>query len=405
MKTIALIFCNFIFTTLSVLAQVEEEPCKLILQNGLYKTFKIEKHGNFQQDLKTYFASDEFKRDLQDNKWGGTVGVVIEGVPVEIGASASNNEISEFQRKVREATSLTITQSFYDYSVTRIPDVELANAYTQCILASRKFGFKITPIVNEKDVLFIVAYTKEFDQDPMPTVRRFEIRGGTNVSKSFNVGDKLTNQTSISSDRNPEGDLTLILETDRGLATYRVPADPSGFNKDFPVGTIIISYLNWSEFQQVTKNNSNNPNGNVWASKYSKWSPADGRSIPNSAFQRVASQPNVPDLRGSFLRGLNQFDTDEPNQVSSARKDPDNRSRGSFQTDAFKSHNHDITDPGHNHSYREPGGAGSSGVPGNPQGMTGATTGTKTTGITIKNNGDVETRPKNIAIYYYIRIN
>ncbi len=52
-----------------------------------------------------------------------------------------------------------------------------------------------------------------------------------------------------------------------------------------------------------------------------------------------------------------------------------------------------------------PGGPGSSGVPGNPQGLLETDTGPAATGISIKKYGDIETRPKNVAIFYYIRIN
>ena len=56
-----------------------------------------------------------------------------------------------------------------------------------------------------------------------------------------------------------------------------------------------------------------------------------------------------PDLRGMFLRGLNNFGT---GTRSDGRQDPDGGSRsvGSYQADQMQSHKH--TDSGHRHSYQ-----------------------------------------------------
>jgi hypothetical protein len=385
----------------------EENACKLILQNGLYKTYKIEKNQNFEQDLKSYFSGEEFSRAFREGDWGGKLDVIIDGVPLGIGINSSQSEFEEFQRKIRNATILNLTQSFYDYSSTIIPDVELAKVYSDCIKDSRLYGFKILKTVGEKEAYFVIEYLRyPQERAGMPIVTRFDVRGGSNVSKSFEIGDELMTETTISVDRNPEVDLVFVLETDRGAAFLRVPSDPSGFNKDFPVGTIIISYLNWTEFQAVTKNNASNPGANVWTARYSKWAPADGRQVPNSSFQNVTSQVSVPDLRGQFLRGLNQFDFDQSSQVSLDKKDPSDRVRGGYQADDFRSHKHNVIDKGHHHGlksalirdYVHPGGGEASGVP--PDGFF-----MGKADISEDEVGGEETRPKNVAIYYYIRIN
>lgn len=388
----------------------DEEPCKLILQNGLYKTFQIVKTENFQKDLKTYFSSEQFKKDFRDNKWGGTLSVVVDAIPIEIGANSSDLQINEFQSKVKESKSLTISKSFYDYAYTNIPDVELARAYTDCINDSRKFGFKVKTSISNKDVLFIISYYKEFDKDPMPIVKRFEIRNATGISKSFEIGDFINNQTSVSCNRDVDKDLIFVLETDRGIATFKVPAEPSGFNKDLPVGTIIPSYLTWTEFQNATKNNSQNPNGNIWSAKHSKWAPADGREIYGSVFYSLTNKSNIPDLRGMFLRGLNQFDKEYSTIKIEDRKDSDERDRGDFQSDAIKSHNHDIQQQNFGGTITTPVAVSqnTSGADGDLDGsskVTGYDKHTVPLVITPNKDGSKETRPKNISIYYYIRIN
>lgn len=100
---------------------------------------------------------------------------------------------------------------------------------------------------------------------------------------------------------------------------------------------------------------------------------------------------NVPDLRGSFLRGSG----------TSALDPSSPRSVGSFQAEAYLSHNHGVTDPGHYHSaavvtYSLQGGS-------NYGQAAGGNTGTSLTGITINNSGGAETRPDNYAVLMCIK--
>ncbi len=374
-------------------AQDDSKACQLILQEGLYKQYKIVRTSSFNKDLKEYFSSETFKKDYHEGSWGGKIAVVYDGVPIELGANSSDKDLAEFQQKISSSKELKVTQNFYDYSSISIPDVELAKVYSDCV-NEKRFGFKVTPKIGEKDVFFVISYFKSpNEKDGMPKIIRFELKGAGNISKSFKIGDNINTETSITADRDPEKDLTLIMETDRGVATYFVPAEPSGFNKDFPVGTIICSYLNWTQFQAASKNNLKSPGGsNIWTSRYSKWAPADGREVPNSGFQKVAAVTNVPDLRGQFLRGLNQFDGEQTSQVDPSKKDPDNRTRGSFQADENKSHSH--TTPGH---YQELSLKG-------PGGLVQLIYGTEPPQTTQASGGE-ESRPKNTAIFYYIRIN
>lgn len=114
------------------------------------------------------------------------------------------------------------------------------------------------------------------------------------------------------------------------------------------------------------------------------WVPLDGRDVTNSEFSALAGMEILPDARGKFLRMLNMGEKGE-------RFDPKlERAAGSYQGDTFKSHIHPV---GKNHG--SPGGGGVGLVHANPS------YGPHSTG----GAGDDETRPKNIAVYYYIKIN
>lgn len=172
--------------------------------------------------------------------------------------------------------------------------------------------------------------------------------------------------------------------------------------KALPVGTIIASILEFKKFKNVAGN---------------AWKPADGRKVSaKSKYATLTGNTTLPDLRGMFLRGLNQFDS-----VKGPRrdkyKDPDGRRRkaGKLQEDAtslpknkknpFKGNALSAGD--HSHIYfkarRKGGRSGSNERASSEAGNTGSS-GSHTHKVLITAGGDSETRPVNIAVLYYIKI-
>jgi hypothetical protein len=377
------------------ITQTTSEPCTLILKNGLYKTFTFARSSNFEQDLKTYFASDSFKEDFRNHRWGGDINVVvpIDGVPTPMGlsANANNDEINRFSQRVASATSLKVNQSFFDSALTSIPDVELAREYSDCL--HQQFGLKPVIDVGENEVTISIIDKKEFDADVMPTVKNFAVVNGEVLMGNVQIGNRLGNNTTIIVKRLPDKDLVFALDTDKGAIDRRIPGTSPGLNKDLPIGTIIASYLTFDQFSGVTSNNINCPSG-LFMARCSKWAPADGRTVPGSklAGLQLPLEGTVPDLRGVFLRGLDEFDSagSAPAQNDN-RNDPEkSRRAGSYQADELKEHDHGFatslnqTQVGPNSS--------SFGKNGGP-------------GFRTSKEGGSETRPKNVAVYYYIRIN
>ena len=120
-----------------------------------------------------------------------------------------------------------------------------------------------------------------------------------------------------------------------------------------------------------------------------------------------------PDLRGMFLRGLNNFGT---GTRSDGKQDPDGGSRtvGNYQADEMQSHTH--TDSGHTHPYDTFNGNQIGHVDSNTAyarsyksktTKTGkANLGNPTdsgTGAGSPRHGD-ETRPKNVGVIFCVKI-
>jgi hypothetical protein len=383
---------------------MEANQCSKLLENGIYTTLNITKSGDFHYDLKKYYESDQFKKDFKAQKLTfGAEAIDPETlVKTVLNFGASDDEVNEFQLKIKSLDTIKISQSFFDSFTLHTPNKDLIVGYVKCLeIQNNAKGLSTIVQEAEEGITIFIMYNKISNTDPSPIVENYTITNGTEISKSFKKGKKLDKDNSITIKRKtPDNEVFFFLDTNKGPVNVLVKGIPSGFNKDFPVGTIINSYLAWDEFQNVTKNNFNNPDTGIWNSKYSKWSPCDGRAIDNSSGLARASTnlTNVPDLRGTFLRGYNKFDPSENLNgiaaVSPAQKDPnDNRVRGEFQQDQIISHTHNCY---------QPNAAGLVAECGDCAGVIYTMSYTSTS---EQYNGGVETRPKNVAINYYIRIN
>lgn len=106
---------------------------------------------------------------------------------------------------------------------------------------------------------------------------------------------------------------------------------------------------------------------------------------------------NLPNLRGEFIRGWDN-----------GRGVDTGRAFGSAQSGAIESHTHSVTDPGHSHSgaAQYPGSGPEQNQAGSPEDRTSFNieSGISTTGITIGSTGGAETRPRNIALMYCIKV-
>jgi hypothetical protein len=149
---------------------------------------------------------------------------------------------------------------------------------------------------------------------------------------------------------------------------------------DTPVGTVISSLLTEAQFQSERGTN---------------WVLADGRTIASTTkFAQLYGSTTIPDLRGQFLRGKN-------NGRADGNQDPaGERSLGVYQADQFQGHWHNF--------FGEDGGIGSAG---RYRVSTNSTTGLSnvvTNPITDGTNGTPrtgnETRVKNVAVNYFIKI-
>jgi hypothetical protein len=162
------------------------------------------------------------------------------------------------------------------------------------------------------------------------------------------------------------GDLLLQLKADAGK-----------------VGDVKTSMLTEAQFQ---------------AQHNDTWVLMDGRGVGGSTYETITGSSTIPDARGQFLRGKN-------NGRADGQENPDGDvALGTYQADEFASHNHGGGN--HNHTYNKGGSdafngpfSDSTNDQNPPDGVT------DNSGVIINTEGGNETRPKNVTINYFIKIN
>lgn len=157
-----------------------------------------------------------------------------------------------------------------------------------------------------------------------------------------------------------------------------------------PLGSIIQSMLEEPVFQ--AQQGSPAP---------STWVLADGRDVTGSAYQQLTGNTNIPDLRGIFTRGLNNGGS-----VAGTRADGNQNpydptgtyTPGQYEADKAGPHNHQVqlsSVGGGPPFFAARGGANT--------GEVGGTTSNVADPLGAFDN--LETRPKNVSVNHYIRIN
>jgi hypothetical protein len=169
------------------------------------------------------------------------------------------------------------------------------------------------------------------------------------------------------------------------------------------LGTIISSALNYDQLNDLIGEKRG-------CTPSSSYAPCDGRSVSDSKLANILIQntgaPNVPDLRGAFVRGLNEMHLEGQPPLDILKSDPDglNRKAGDYQPDILLAHNH----PANGHINGSV--CGSNGTRdcdgGDEKFNCDPSFGDHTVIVNVAENvGGQETRPRNVAVYFYIKIN
>jgi len=397
-------------------SQTDECHCNDLFDKDLKNQFASFSSQNSKEILYKYFSSDQTTRQAMKNNrsYEGSVGLVIEAIPIDIGfggsSSSSNDRFYSMYKQSIENKYISdeVLQSLYS---TALPDKSFSS-YEQCLNLCKevynKYGITLRNISSQEDLVVLELKFKSAPSGGKITIKDATYSNGTVIGgKKFEKGVEIIDGQVIYEHikLRPDENITVSISFNVGSLPASLSLQSRSKvrkSSDAPLGAIVASILNYNDFLKL--------NGLEYESDINKmiWAPCDGRSIGTiEGTYGAYSGGKTPDLRGLFLRSVNDmgaYTATVPTPMQS-NLNPENKQAGQVQLDAFQGHKHiNSSKIGENRSDNPQS-------PNGPNKQRGNVTGTnltETDGNYDAGDGipriSIETRPKNISVYYYIKI-
>lgn len=411
-----LLLTAFSLSAVMSYAQNAQCDCSAALSNDLTTIHSSEQYQKLREWLYVYFSSDEtHQKQMKSDKsfsWNSEMEAVIEEVPVK-GKGDANYTTSDQSQIYNHLAQVYSKNNFFsddDYNevFTRHMSNNQLEAYKACLETcgtkgmgglssivrgdpydefSIQIDFSSTPSGDSLSLSGDAIYNNLTPMGKLLFKDKTKIRDRQSIVQYFKRIDPKKN-ASFSFNVKQSG----VALTPIQFSARRVSDAVN--TQQTPVGTIVASVLNYNAFLQA----NGLPVADANDMSKAIWIPCDGRSLNASTYSKYGI---VPDLRGVFLRGINDFGVSYSgvSKVADNKKNPIDKNAGDFQQDALLQHFHSV--PGN----------GQGGPPGWALENVGRIGTYSTSGASEYTNvgesrtsGD-ETRPKNITVYYYLKIN
>jgi|GEM_PF-1244458 len=381
-----------------------KKGCSEAIDSKLMSEVKIENFSEFNKAYKQILKLKEEDFESKNEnilKEGDALASLYDMLfTLKVKDEKAFNQIKQYALDYSKDETLGIYSNESSFFYSKIMPPEAFEAYKDCITKTNTAGILSFEVLSDNGSQLTVSITYR-QQDP--TDPEFLTISTVNMNDNlrFQSGGNILRKGDIIPEFQP-----ILLDIEREnqnrtstlIITFK--ARPESINESFdpiiqsdgtPIGTVISSPFPYAQFCEI------NGYPQFFDKQKSKWAPCDGRSIDSECFPG-----QTPDLRGVFIRGLNQFlkDKDEP-KLEETRKDPeDDRNPSSFQKDGFSEHAHTefVTYYTGSTGATEGNKSGVCNYPNSPHGV-------YSSGVKTSYEGIEETRPKNIALYYYIKIN
>ncbi|QHC84714.1 hypothetical protein AS589_07900 [Empedobacter brevis] len=393
------------------MAQTDDCRCNELFDKDLKNQFTSFSSQNSKELLYKYFSSDQTTRQAMKNDASleGSVGLVIKAIPINIGFGSSSSSSSDrFYSMYKQSIenkyiSDEVLQSLY---TTALPDKSFT-AYEQCLIfcGANKNGIILRNISTQDDLIVLELKFKSIPSGGKISIKDAIYSNGTVIGgKKFETDAEILDGQVLYEHikLRPEDNITVTIAFNEGVppASFSLQSkNKVRKSSDAPLGTIVASLLNYNDFLKL--------NGLEYDSDINKviWVPCDGRNIGTAEGTYGAySGGKAPDLRGLFLRSVNDmgaYNATVPTPIQD-NLNPEKKQAGQTQMDAFQGHKHiDSNKIAENYGKESPN------TPKQRHNVTGAQL-AETAGNIDAGYGNprlsIETRPKNISVYYYIKI-
>lgn len=379
---VALLFTHFCYS---------QCDCSELLKYGLYNHFsntsQVENYSKVSESISDMYTKGKSETTGVGGNYGAFGATFNQNQATSLNKLVTTNNLSE-----EEGKEIITTSSSYI-------SPEMISAYKACLALCDKSGLNFKADIPSdayaEKIIFTFSYRKIIFGDKVPRIKDivllplgcYECTGSLlelmndtlplNESEPYTLRciRKISNTSFLKKGSEnvyiKAEDALIQIETSMGNYTVRIPPIYSQIDRSKNVGEIVSTMLSKEEFIKQ--------NGTDY------WMLADGSPVPeNSSYKKLIGN-TTPDLRGVFLRGKNY---DRPTSVGNPEGNLD---LGSYRDDMFAKHNHEF---------------GISTVTANyNRAMLYRSEATPTLKTKSGDAGGIETRPRNVTVNYFIKIN
>ncbi|MGG7664087.1 hypothetical protein [Dyadobacter sp. BHUBP1] len=404
-------------------SQTSECDCQPALDNDLKTVVQSSEYSEFKSWLSEYLMKDSTSQQSMKNqsgtKFSGAFQAVVKAVPVGGSGDYTKSKSKENQKYYRLRQLFSKNQYLLDSDINEffteyMSDNQL-KGYLACLdLCAETSGNNVyLNVIGDTSDEFLIQVRYKSSG----TFETITLKGNAKYvnlapigALSLTDGVSIPRGTSVSQyfkRVDPKKAASLTIDVKENLSPIKpVNLQPTTTvsTSVVPIGTIVASVLDYDKFMQANGFDKINRND----MKEVPWVPCDGRTLSVSKYSNYSGGP-IPDLRGMFLRGINDYNVTFPTTtpVVNERKNPEPKVAGEFQSDSYQTHQH-----GYGANFLNGAGNQLWDVYGTKP--AGGQWAAKINGGPAKNSnllsltspeGGTETRPKNVTVYYYIKIN
>lgn len=406
MRLTLLVFIAFLFSFES-----SGQPCSICsdaLKNGTKDEFKKETSHSLDETINTLYTYEyeywESYSSSNSNSTGLNAGFKLFSLGFDNSSSREEKKDKFNKDKNSYLYSRSLAQDDFEKISQSLINKTPYNTFLDCVKATCGNGIFIDYETTGDNILITATWVKTSGPGESTVLKNLTIANATPIDFNFKNGITLKPFNSLSGlfkRDNPKEDVIVSFDFEN-FPTKQVRIKKSkNQNQSTPIGTIVSSILDFASFCSLNEIPSSGDNSELI------WVPADGRTVTGSIYGGL--QAKVPDLRGVFLRGLNKFDMlNNPPYTRNEQLDTDNsRLSNSFQNEATKDHTHHFPDNLYFVSIKRPAELNAGIAAGNlfDDGGTKGISRPQINSTSSMKDPGTETRPKNIAVFYYIKIN
>lgn len=386
------LFLGCIITSLPAFAD-PYDICLPAVEQAVTTQYKLQSN-NARAEVRDALTQTRSQSDSGTRSGSGEVGVdLFDVIGATLSGGSSSSKSSHLSEKYKRNSSLSLSNEDFLYTMTTVENSVVAELAKECIrsigLSQGVFRYTVNDVQTD-DFSITYFYVPQASTDPnFLTVTNLTVNGGASIDqpRTIDNGTRIDAYAGYTQSfkRTKEDEAAVVQLDVQGRPTVPVSIPAKKKFDPLPVGMVIASPLPWGQFSQLSLESSS------FDAKKNKWAPCDGRSIAGSALA-TGGTGEAPDLRGVFIRGLNDFAAGTVPPVPADRADPEaGRRAGDFQADELKQHTHKL-------GYHKWGLK-------NGNGDVNLQASHALPSVETQPEGGAETRPKNVALYYYIKIN